>query len=97
MIEYLHNAIRAVAGQEAEVQAFFANSDGTFISEGVAFMLHSPDGKMIAAVEGLFNTETGQWKFIVPADATKGLKGRYWYCFQHDGANLCFLQPFYLM
>jgi len=97
MIEYLHNAIRAVAGQEAEVQAFFANTDGSFMSENVAFMLHGPDGEMIAAVEGNFNAETGQWTFNVPAEATKGRKGRHWYCFQHNHTNLCFLQPYYLM
>lgn len=97
MIEYLHNAIRAIAGQEESVYAFFANNDGTFISEGVAFMLHGPDGEMVAAVEGNFNAETGQWTFNVPAEATKGRKGRHWYCFQHDHKNLCFLQPYYLM
>lgn len=97
MIEYLHNAIRTVAGQKADVKAFFANEDGTFMSEDVSFMLHDPDGNLIVRVEGSFNAETGQWTFDVPAEATVGHKGRYWYCFQHEGANLCFLQPYYLL
>ena len=97
MIEYLYDAIRAVAGQDTEVYALFANGDGTFVSEGCKFVLHKPGGEMIAEVEGEYNPETGQWTFNVPGEATKGLKGRFKYCFQHDGSNLCFLKPFYLV
>ena len=97
MIEYLHTAIRAVAGQTATVYAFFANDDGSFVSDGVVFMLHDQDGSHLAHVDGSFNAETGQWTFDVPAEATAGRKGRHWYCFQHDNANLCFLQPDYLV
>ncbi len=96
MIEYLHNAIRAISGQEATVYAYFANDDGTFLNEDCVFMLHDPSGNVIASVDGVFNGETGQWSFDVPAEATMGHKGRYWYCFQHDNTNLCFLQPYYL-
>lgn len=97
MIEYLHDAIRAVAGQDMPIYALFGNDDGSFVSEDCWFMLHDKDGSMLAAVEGSFNAETGQWTFDVPASVTAGLSGRYWYCFQHEGSNLCFKQPFYLV
>ena len=97
MIEYLYDAIRAVAGQTVPVYATFANDDGTFVSEGVVFMLHGPDGKHIATVEGSYNAETGQWTFDVPGEATAGRTGRHFYCFQHEGVNMCFLKPYYLM
>ena len=60
-------------------------------------MLHTPDGGHLATVEGEFNAETGQWTFNVPAEATAGHKGKYLYCFQHEGTNMCFLKPYYLM
>lgn len=97
MIEYLYDAIRIVAGQDTPVYAVFANDDGSFVSEGCKFVIHRPDGEMIVAVDGTFNPETGQWTFDVPGEATEGLSGRYEYCFQHDGSNLCFRKPFYLM
>jgi hypothetical protein len=97
MIEYLHNAIRMVAGQDTPIYAFFGNDDGTFVSEDCWLMLHNPDGSMLAAVEGSYNEESGQWTFDLPASLTTGLSGRYWYCFQHDNANLCFKQPLYLL
>jgi hypothetical protein len=97
MIEYLYDAIRATSGQDVPVYATFANDDGTFVSEGVVFMLHKPDGSHLVTVEGTCNMETGQWTFNVPGEATKGHKGHYLYCFQQAGSNLCFLSPYYLM
>lgn len=97
MIEYLYDAIRATAGQDVPVYATFANDDGTFMSEGVVFMLHNPDGSHLATVEGSYNAETGQWTFTVPGKVTAGRTGRHLYCFQQDGSELCFKKPYYLM
>ena len=93
MIEYLLNAIRATAGEEITVIANIT-SDGEPITEGCGFMLHIDDENMIK-VDGAFNGEL--WTFTIPADATKGLKGRYSYCLCQGGKTLCFREPFYLL
>lgn len=96
MIEYLYNAIRMVAGQEEEVYTIARDDEG-FIDKGVVFMLHSPEGEVIAKVDGIYNPNTYQWTFIIPAEATAGRTGKHWYCFMREGKNLCFKQPFYLL
>ena len=95
MIEYLYDAIRAVAGQDFEVNAVITNPDGTLITEGCFFMLH--DGDEMIRVPGAFDAESSQWSFLIPASSTTGMKGRYEYCVMHDGTNLCFKQPIYLV
>lgn len=95
MIEYLYDAIRAVAGQEFEVNAVAIEEDGTPIQEGCVFMLH--DGERMSAIPGSYDATSGMWSFIIPADATAGLNGRYEYCVMANGKNLCFKQPIYLV
>ena len=95
MIEYLYDTIRAVAGQEFEVNALITNPDGSLVQEGCCFMLH--DGERMIETPGSFMVENGMWSFIVPASATAGMNGRYEYCIMHNGKNLCFKQPIYLV
>lgn len=95
MIEYLYDAIRAVAGQEFEVNLVATKEDGTFLEEGCCFMLHVGD-RMIET-PGNYDAVSGVWSFIIPASATAGMNGRYEYCIMHEGKNLCFKQPIYLV
>ena len=95
MVEYLYNAIRAVAGQEIVINAMAVNPDETLITANCSLVLHIENGDMIK-VDGVY-LEDGQWEFRVPAEATAGLTGRHWYCIQHEGANLCFKEPIYLV
>lgn len=95
MIEYLYDAIRAVAGQDFEVNAVIANPDGSFITEGCTLMIH--DGDRMIETPGNFDATSGAWSFIVPAHSTAGMNGRYMYCIMHDNSNLCFKQPIYLV
>lgn len=97
MIEYLYNAIRAVAGQPITVAANITTEEGECIDSGCKLVLHNPDGSMLAAAIGVFNTEEEIWEFTIPANATFGLNGRYWYCIQHNDNNLCFKEPIYLI
>ena len=96
MIEYLFNAIRAVAGQDLTIEAKITDDSGAEIVEGCALMLHFEDDTMYAA-EGTYYADIQRWQFTIPADVTKGLSGRYFYCIQHNGANLCFKEPIYLL
>jgi oligoribonuclease (3'-5' exoribonuclease) len=95
MIEYLYDAIRAVAGQEINVAAVITDDAGAVITEGCKFALHI--GDEMFAFDGIYIPATQNWQFTIPAEITKGLSGRYYYCIQKDGSNLCFKTPFYLV
>lgn len=94
MIEYLYDCIRATAGQEICICAQITDDDGTAITEGCGLMLHD-DEAMLIKVNGVCNGE--EWSFIIPAEATAGLKGRHWYCICKGDASLCFKEPIYLV
>lgn len=95
MIEYLYDAIRAVAGQEISVSAVITDDSGAVISEGCKFVLHIGDEML--AFDGIYIPDIQSWQFTIPAETTKGLSGRYSYCIQKDDNNLCFKTPFYLV
>ena len=96
MIEYLYDAIRAVAGQDIAISAEITNDEGEPITENCNLVLHFNEDEMYVA-PGLYLAEVRQWTFNVPGEATKGKKGRYFYCIQHEGLNLCFKEPIYLI
>ena len=96
MIEYLYDAIRAVAGQDIQINALITDDKENLITEGCCVMLHGEDTN-ICSVDGEFIPEVNEWGFTIPGEMTQGLKGRYFYCIQHDGCNLCFKQPIYLV
>ena len=92
MIEYLANAIRATAGEEAVIVANIAEN-GVDVTSGCGIMLHLDDEMLM--FDGEYKDEL--WYFTIPAEATKGLQGRYWYCLYRDGNTLCFKEPIYLI
>lgn len=93
MIEYIYDAIRATAGSDIIIAAEITEDNGECITEGCTLILYI-DEKMLEYNGALNN---GMWEFIIPASATSGLKGRYWYCIKHNGNQLCFKQPIYLV
>lgn len=96
MIEYLYDAIRAVAGQDINVTAQITDDDGAVVTNGCKFVFHPSDDEMIA-FDGTYYADIQSWKFTIPADVTKGMSGRYSYCIQRDGENLCFKTPIFLV
>jgi hypothetical protein len=92
-IEYLWDAIRATAGQDICICAEITDDEGNLITDACGLMLHD-DNKMLIKVDGVFDGE--QWSFDIPAKATEGLSGRYWYCICRNNTNLCFKTPIYL-
>ncbi len=94
MVEYLYNAIRATAGSDATIMAHITDNESE-ITSGCGFMLHLDDSKVIM-FDGTYG-EDGFWYFTIPAETSKDLKGRYWYCFCQDNATLCFKQPIYFI
>lgn len=95
MIEYLYNAVRATANQDITLTAILTDTDNQPIESGCSVMLHD-DTSMLGMYEGDY-LENGIWSFTIPAAATTGRSGRYWYCICEKGSNLCFKQPIYLV
>ena len=97
MIEYLYDAIRAVAGQPIGIAATISNDEtGEPITSDCSLILHDKNGAMIYKADGEYLAEIDTWHFEIPANATTGLSGRCWYCIQNSGSNLCFKNPIYL-
>lgn len=94
MIEYLYDAIRVSSGHTAYITAKVLADDGTPITEGCNLMIYSEDS-LLMEVEGLYTEEV--WLFEIPAEATKGYNGRYWYCICNEDTDLCFKQPIYFL
>lgn len=94
MIEYLYDAIRATAGLDIDIAANITDDEGAPITEGCSLML-SDENKKITMVNGVYDGEL--WSFNIPASATVGISGRYWYCIYHNDNTLCFKKPIYLM
>lgn len=97
MVEYIDDMIRITAGEEAEIAAVVTSENGESITEGVGLMIHNPDGSMLTKIPGEFIADEVTWTFTVPAEVTKGLKGRYSYCIYCFGETLCFRKPLYLV
>lgn len=98
MIEYLYDAIRTVAGQEARINAYITDENENLITEGCYFVLHDKAGtEMLLVKEGTYDEEFSTWEFVLAPEDTKDLYGRYLYCIKHNDSTLCFKQPIYLM
>lgn len=95
MIEYLYNAIRATAAQDITLTAILTDADGKPIETNCALMLHN-DTDMIGKYNGIYLIN-GVWNFTIPAEATKDLTGRFWYCICEKNSDICFKQPIYLV
>lgn len=95
MIEYLYNAIRAVAGQEITIAAKITDENSALITQNCALMLYL-DNKEVK-VDGAYYADAECWQFTVPPEITKGYNGRFWYCFIENDNNLCFKEPIYLI
>lgn len=98
MVEYLYDAIKAVAGQEIKIEAYITDENENLITEDCYFVLHDGTGlEMLLRKLGTYNIDSMNWEFVLAPEETEGLSGRHLYCIQHDNSNLCFKQPIYLM
>jgi hypothetical protein len=95
MIEYIHGAIKASAGQDIDVVAEITTQTGEAITEDCKLHIFDKNNKMICEVKGVYAYE--EWTFTIPAEATKGRSGRHMYCFGYKGSSLCFKQPIYFV
>ena len=94
MIEYIHDAIRATAGNTLAIAAEITDDSGNQVIAGCAMMIFNNE-ELIITADGEYLEE--QWIFTIPAEATKNLKGRYSYCICQENTKLCFKQPIYFV
>ena len=95
MVEYLYNTIRAVSGEDITIYALITDDDEQVITTGCSLVLYNDEEELVS-VDGIYLPESLQWEFTIPANATSGRDGRYWYSVQHNNKSLCFKQPIYL-
>ena len=94
MIEYLYDCVKAVAGEDINICAQITDVDGTDITSGCSLLLIDTDFSTIAEYAGTY--ADGAWTFIIPADITKGMTGRYWYRIKFNDNSICFAAPIYM-
>jgi hypothetical protein len=95
MIEYIYDVIRATSGQPFQITAKLTKDDNTPITTPCFLAIYDINEENIVSIEGT-NAGDGLWVFPVPAEITKGRKGKHWYCLGNEGVNLCFKKPLYL-
>lgn len=98
MIEYLYNAIVASAETDIEIVAKVTSAEGAPINSNCNLVLYDNDGAEKYIVNGETVDTNGYWRFIIPADETRGKKNsRLFYCIREGNKPLCFKEPVYLM
>ena len=83
MVEYLYNTIMAVAGQDITIYALITDDDEQVITTGCSLVLYNDEEELVS-VDGIYLPGSLQWEFTIPANATSGRDGRYWYSVQHN-------------
>lgn len=94
MIQYLHDCIRATAGEDIYICAKIVDAFGDIVPACSISLFD--DNELIVMVEGKLVDDI--WEFHIPADATTNLCGRYWYSISDENhSSLCFKEPIYLL
>ena len=94
MTEFLYDCIKAVAGEDINIGAQITDVDNNNITSGCSLIFIDKDFHTIAEYAGTY--ADGAWTFVIPAEATKGKLGRYWYRISYKGASLGFAAPIYI-
>lgn len=94
MTEFLYDCIKAVAGEDINIGAQITDVDGNNITSGCSLLFINKNFNTIAEYAGTY--ADGTWTFTIPAEATKGMEGRYWYRIKYNDNSLSFAAPIYL-
>ena len=92
--EFLYDAIKAVAGEDINIGAQITDVEGNNITSGCSLIFIDKDFSPIAEYAGAY--ADAEWTFTIPAEATKGMEGRYWYRIKYNDDSLSFAAPIYL-
>ena len=94
MTQFLYDAIKAIAGEDINIGAQITDVDGNDITSGCSLLFIDKEYNTIAEYAGTY--ADGEWTFTIPAQATKGMEGRYWYRIKYNDDSLSFAAPIYL-
>lgn len=95
MVEYLHDLIRASAGEDIDILVKAADAYGDPIA-GCAFSVFD-DTRKLFTITGI-PVDDYVWQFRIPADATRGLHGKFKYCIcDHEESSLCFKEAIHFI
>lgn len=72
------------------------NPEGELVTEGCGISIHCED-EQICRIDGTYSESEQIWKFVIPAEATKGHSGRHYYCVCKNDGTLNFKTPIYLV
>lgn len=93
MVEYLFDAIKAVAGETFTVTAEITDELQEPIKEQCSLVIYDAEENEISTIKGIL--EDNVWNFTIPSTLTSGFSGRYWYCIKCGIESLSFKQPLY--
>lgn len=94
MIEYLYDAVKGIAGENIIICAEITDSEGKYIETGCSLVFIDKDFTTINTYAGTY--ADGAWTFVIPADVTYYMDGRYWYRIKFADNNLSFAAPIYI-
>ena len=94
MVELLYDAVKAISGEDINILAEITDSDNKDIETGCSLIFINKDFATIGEYEGTYSDAA--WTFVIPAAATKGMEGRYWYRIKYNDDSLSFAAPIYL-
>lgn len=93
MIEYIHDIIRASAGETITIGAKLID-DGYTVIDGECYLMLFDGDTMISKVAGAYNSNKEEWDFILD---TNNLRGKYWYSVYKGKSSLSFKKPIYIV
>ena len=92
--EFLYDCIKTVSGEDINIGAQITDVDGNNITSGCSLIFINKDFSTIAEYAGAY--ADGEWTFVIPAAATQGMEGRYWYRISYNDNSMSFAAPIYL-
>lgn len=96
MIEYLYDAVRTSNKKNMTITAKITENDGTVITDGCVLRVFDNEGAQVLEEEGTYYSDVQEWefKFELPYNSARN---RYFYTISHNGIDLAFKAPIYLV
>ena len=95
-VEYIDSIIKITGGANALIGAEIVDTSGNRVTDVRShLMLYHPQDELVATVHGTV-ADDGIHEYLVPAELTKGVVAKWWYCICINNEPLCFKQPFYI-
>lgn len=94
MTEYLYDAIHAINGEAIDIAAQITDADGNNIESGCSLAVFDDNCSLFYKADGVY--ANGMWTFVIPAEVSQNMRGRYWYRVMNADGSLNFNAPIYL-